>query len=880
MKNRPLAAIACCWIAGSGSVILLHGSSVWLMWGGLTLLIPLLGIVLRYKPRQLILLWLAFSLGAVYWMINDSRNTSEISAVLDMKVSGMKKDAMSVGAVGTIVSAVKIDGDRVAFTASIHSIERHSTAEAGINPAAGKMKTAISGERVAVQVKLAGQAEQNIAASWRRGQKVKLLGSIEQPAEARNFGGFDYSEYLRSKRIHWIFKVAGASSIEVQSGGLSGSALLGEVDKLRQRIGARVEQLFPDWQAGYMKGLLVGLADELEPDKYIQFTQLGLTHILAISGSHVAINVGLLFGLLRLCRVTRETSIIIVFCFVPIYVLLTGFSPSVIRAGMMTMLGLYILRQRRLKDGLNVLSAAALLMLLWEPNYLLNISFQLSFAVTAGLIIFVPQLLPLLRFLPSKIRSTVAITVAAELVSFPLTIYYFNQLSLLSLAANLFIVPVIGLIALPLGTTALLSSWIWIKLGTWIAYPVIIVNKLTFLATGWLTSHSGFMTYWKSPTLLWILVYYFIIYTMLRLSAKLLLRHPLQAAMDDTAPLPSRPVSPPRKSYYSVTSGRIKHYVLLSSLVISLTALLIYGYRPLNSGGSGHIQFIDVGQGDSALITTPRGINILVDGGGTVSFRKPGDSWRERRDPFEVGAKTVAPLLKKRGVHRIDIMIATHGDQDHIGGLQAIIEQFPVGALLFNGSFSESATLAKLMQTAVSKKIPIYAVSRGMVLKPDSRTKLEFLAPITAWDASRSSLPHIKDQNAESIVFKLEMEGASFLFTGDTDKVTERKMLALENQDAPEGTDPDMKSVDMLKVAHHGSKTSTSALWVRRYRPATAVVSAGANNIYGHPHADVVDRLVQSGSMIFRTDQQGEIQIIVRKGAIQARHKYGLAQSQ
>jgi competence protein ComEC len=782
--------------------------------------------------------------------------------------------AITVRAIGTIVSAVTIDGDRAAFTAALQSIEYPRVSEESTVSSTERIDTA--GERVAVQVKLTKQEEQAVAGAWTRGQKITLQGSIEQPAAARNFGGFDYNKYLRTQRIHLIFKAAGASSIEVKSGSLSGSVLLGEVDKLRQRIGNQVEQLFPGWQAGYMKGLLIGLADDMEPDKYIQFTQLGLTHILAISGSHVAINVGLLFGLLRLCRVTRETSILIVLCFVPIYVLLTGFSPSVIRAGIMTILGLYLLRQRRMKDGLNVLSAAALLMLLWEPNYLLNVSFQLSFAVTAGLIIFVPLILPLLSWLPSKIRSTVAITVAAEIVSFPLTIYYFNQLSLLSLVANLLIVPVIGLIALPLGMAALLTSLVWLRLGTWIAYPVILVNKVTFQATEWLTSRSGFMTYWQSPGLIWIAGYYLVIYGLLLLSKRSLTQLSIQSVTDDTVPLPDRPVRPPSKSYYSFGGNNFKHYAMMISMSISLIAMLIYGYRPLNSRGVGHVQYIDVGQGDCTLITTPSGVNILVDGGGTVSFRKPGDSWRDRREPFEVGAKTVVPLLKKRGIHRLDIVIATHGDQDHIGGLQAVIEQFPIGALLFNGSFSESKTLDKLMQTAVNKKTPIYAVSRGMILKLDSSTRLEFIAPLIhdfEGDSSDSTIPYIKEQNPESVVFRLDMDGASFLFTGDTDEATERKMLALEHQESPEGGAYDMRLIDILKVSHHGSKTSTSALWVRRYQPTASVISAGINNTYGHPNAGVVERLAQSGSSIFRTDLQGEIQVVVRKGSIQARYK-------
>ena len=310
------------------------------------------------------------------------------------------------------------------------------------------------------------------------------------PEKLESFEAFDYQEYLRNQRIHWLFKVTGASSLEVISDSYGPSAFLGRIDDLRNQLGEQIEGLFPDWQAGYMKGLLIGLADELEPDKYAQFTQLGLTHILAISGTHVAINVGLIFGLLRLLRITRETALVIVFWFVPVYVLITGFSPSVIRSGMMTMLGLYLIRRGLLKDGMNVLSAAAIMMLIWEPYYMLNVSFQLSFAVTAGLIIFVPLLMPYFNWLPSKIRGAVAISVAAQIVSFPVTIYYFNQFSLLSSAANLIVVPIISIIVLPIGTAALLIGLLWKPLGQLAAYPAIWLNKATFILTEWLSNYA------------------------------------------------------------------------------------------------------------------------------------------------------------------------------------------------------------------------------------------------------------------------------------------------------------------------------------------------------------------------------------------------------
>lgn len=839
------------------------------------------------------MLLLAFTVGAVYWMYNESRNVSQIPKVLSASEnSGQqlaldKLNGLSVRTMGTIISDVEIDGDRVDFTVKLSQITRLGGEKLDqANQANQQNQVGVGnipgGEKTRVQLRLASPEQLNTAATWRRGQEISLTGSLERPQMARNFGGFDYRKYLHLQRIHWLIKSTGSEAVTVLPGKWGASRFLGTVDALRDSLGERLKRLFPDWQAGYMMGLIIGLQDELEPDKYAQFTQLGLTHILAISGSHVAINVGIIFGLLRLLRVSRETALLIVLFFVPAYVLLTGFSPSVIRSGIMTMLGIYLLRRGLLKDSINVLSAAALLMLLWEPYFLLNVSFQLSFAVTAGLIIFVPLIRPYFSRLPAKLSGTLAITLAAQIVSFPLTIYYFNQFSLLSLLANLLLVPVIGGIALPLGTAALLLSFLALPLGMWVAVPVKLLNSATFWTTEWLGGRSEFMTYWKSPSLLWIVLYYGFSFLLLYLGARRAKLHigGQEAIDDETAPLSrlygqlgekrnQRPLSVKVhriRGAYSLGQWMIAYQrvLLRTAVAITLTMMLWFGYVPENERGTvGHLQFIDVGQGDCTLITTPSGVNILVDGGGTVTFGKPSDAWRKRRDPYEVGAKTVVPLLKKRGIHRLDAIILTHGDQDHIGGLQAVLEQFPVEAVLINGSLAESKTMEKIMKTALNRKVPIYSAYRGMVLKPDERTRLDFLYPLLP-DKKTTSLPYVEDQNPRSIVFRLEMNEATFLFVGDLDEASEEEMLKLEKV---------KQRVDVLKVAHHGSKTSTTEAWLSYWNPAVGVISVGATNRYGHPHESVLARLQKYGMAVFRTDQQGEIQIEVENGAMKIRHK-------
>lgn len=883
MKQRPLVQAACFWIAGSTAACLLQGKEFWLLWAGMVLMLPLYGMMCSLSWKRLLILGVIFSAAAGYWMVQDKLNTSKLSGSFERIWQSVLPDKSTAAMQGILVSSPDIDGDRVTFTLRLKGEVELELEHTDIDqfPAETKLSN-VDGERVLVQVTLAKEEELDEAALWGRGQEVRIQGALERPSISSNYGGFDYRNYLHYKRIHWLLKVKGASEVVQlnRTGGWGTPQLLGNIDKLRQALGAKVDALFPDWQGGYMKGLLIGLADELEPDKYTQFTNLGLSHILAISGSHVAINIGLLLGLCRLCRLTKESSQLLALGFTPFYVLLTGFTPSVIRAGMMTMLGLYLLRRGLLKDGLHLVSASCLVMLIWDPYLLVNVSFQLSFAVTAGLIVFVPLLRPWLKWLPGRFRSAVAITVAAQLVSFPLTIFYFNQVSILSLAANLVLVPVVSLVSLPGGMAALLVGLIWMPLARFIAYPVIQLNRLTFVITEWLNSWMGSMTYWKSPSLLWMLSFYVVLYWLLSREAGIAKEQERNQGslltQEDTVPLPPypghdpRPASAPGPIPFFNEPRRSWRDIGMSLAAAAIMGVLLYvGFQSDYRQGTGYVEFLDVGQGDSALITTPAGLHILVDGGGTVTFRKPGDTWRQRRDPFEVGKKTLVPLLKKRGIHRLDAVVLTHGDQDHIGGLQAVLDSYPVGMIFLNGSLADSATMNQLMRTALEQDIPIYAVKTGQVLQPDQKTQLVFLAPED--ELITSNFPYTKDQNTRSVVFRLTMDGVSFLFTGDMDAKAERRMLEKLESQAIKGLQ--LRS-DVLKVAHHGSKTSSTQEWLSQVQPGISIISAGRSNVYGHPNSGVVERLEATGSRIYRTDLNGGIQFRILQGRLYVRSKW------
>ncbi|KGE18223.1 ComEC/Rec2 family competence protein [Paenibacillus wynnii] len=873
MKNRPLTGFTVCWVAGSAAAYATSGTSLLLAWAGWILLLSALAIWGKMSWKYIAVLGLAFILAGVYWEWTERHNVSVLpESIVSESIAG--KEGISVHTMGTIISTVERDGDRVDFTIRMDKVASEEEAW-----------TKVQGEKIIVQVKLAAESEIAVAAQWHRGDKVELNGTLEQPSAARNFGGFDYQAYLLAKEIHWILKVKGAQQVDAaQPTSWSLTTLLRWNDGVRTALSEEMDRLYEKRNAGYMKGLVIGIQQDLDPETFRQFSQLGLTHILVISGMHVAVFVAvLLFILMRFLRLTKETAQTLVLLLVPVYVLLSGAGPSVIRAGIMIMIALLAARAGVLKDGLNILSASALLMLVWNPYFLLSVSFQLSFLVTLGLMTYVPLANALLTGLPRWLGGAIAVTLIAQWVSFPLTIYYFNQFSLLSIAANFLLVPLITVVVLPLGVATLLLGRLWGGAANVLAVVAEWINNLTFNVVEWMNGWSVGVTIWRSPSLYWIGAYYLLLYGLLYAGKKLLenrFTH-LQLYMEDE----TRPLAGLHPHLLS-DRGRVRlpnfdtsfpYPNLLSlfwspwsvSLLTLCFALLIYrGYQPENHSGSGTISYFDVGQGDSILITTPGGSNILVDGGGTVSFGEK-EKWRIRRSPFEVGAKVLLPLLKKRGIHRLDAIILTHGDQDHAGGLQAVLEGIPVSALLFNGTIAEGEPYIKLMRTALDRNVQLYGIHQGMKVSPDKNTELSFLWPGLEEGGRPDVLPILEEQNHNSVVFRLSMDGSQFLFTGDMDKEAEEMIIERESNHSASA----QQRVDIFKAAHHGSKTSNSDAWLKYWNPSAVVISAGVNNLYGHPSGEVLDRLAANKIPILRTDQQGEIQMEIHKGSIRVRHK-------
>ncbi|SFL33666.1 competence protein ComEC [Paenibacillus sp. 1_12] len=638
--NRPLVVCTLLWISGYAVAYLFHLD--WLsLYVSFFLAIAMViywSMGLRFRIGVCAVLLVL--IGAGYYESYDQSNHSEIS----LPPHTVGNDEASMVLAGFIASRVDIDGDKASFTLTVESQQQEVKTE---EHSQHLNKPKPINEQVAVVLKLLSREEQQRAKLWLRGDRVVLHGMVKLPSEARNFDGFDYRDYLRLQHIHWTVSVKGIASIQVtQPQTWTWVSILRWNDQFRMVLAQRISEIFPDDQGGFMQSMLIGLTDDMDPVQFQQFSQLGLTHILAVSGLNVAVFLACLLWVLRKLRLTRETCILTAIALMPLYIALTGGSPSIVRAGLMAMIGLYAAYRHTLKDGLHSVLLVGFVMLIWEPYYLLDVSFQLSFLVTIGLIIGVPPVNTLLPIRSQLWKNTLSISLVAQLISFPVSIYYFNQLSLLSLAANLCLVPVFSMVTMPGGTAALVIGFIYVPAGQAIAWIVAKVNEWVFIIVSISSKWDGFQTIWPSPSISWMVGYYMVLAILVGVLSRLKNEH---RKADEPMLKAVRPRWQINKNGH-LTWDWIMKKMPLPLASMSLIALLVYAYFPdrWQSVGEGRVDFIDVGQGDSILIRSPISRSVvLVDGGGTVSFHKPGDEWKLRKNPYEVGRKLLVPLLKK-----------------------------------------------------------------------------------------------------------------------------------------------------------------------------------------------------------------------------------------
>ncbi|WP_170839780.1 DNA internalization-related competence protein ComEC/Rec2 [Lihuaxuella thermophila] len=797
--KQPLVWSSLGWITGS---LLCHwGWKSVSLYAGLAVGISVLGAWFFYQYRKGLLVTLflvGLSVGAARYAYAEVNNHSAIAAVV-----GSNGETAAV-ITGEIVSRPQVDGDRLLFDIKVRQL------------ADGRIRWRIPEEEIKVTVRLQNETEWLNAHQFQRYWKIETLVVLERPSPARNPGAFDYRAYLYRQQIHWLAKGESLDRVKILSA--DRDHLFVWMDRLREELGSQIERIYSPAYAGLIRGMLLGERERVDAEMEAAYSTLGIVHLLSISGLHVGVLVACLYFLLKQTGLTREKAALLVILALPFYVILTGAEAPVIRAAIMAGLSLLAVLFGRWKELLSFMALSLLIQLAWNPYQIFEPGFQLTFLVTGALIIGVEPIARQLPFPWHRLNQGIAVALVAQVVSFPVLIYHFYEFSFLSWFANLLFVPVISSLVIPVSTAALLLGFVHETAGRWLAgfssLLLDLVHKGTDLLLEWSWAHVT----WVPPTLLWVLLYSLAaIYLWISWAGNL------------------------------IFPGR--HRMLSGLCFICLVAVAHQAH--LWGKDEARIAFLDVGQGDCTVIETPEGKVILVDGGGTPFFpRKP---WQIRRDPFEVGKRIVVPYLKYRGIRQIDELVITHGDTDHIGGLLAVAERFPVRRVIRNPHPPGSQTEKRLLQTLAKKGTRIYTLSPGVSWEVEPGIKWKFFHP----DPSRLIGTNEKSNN-DSVVFLLSVFQMRIMMTGDMEREAESKVLS----------EWALPTVDLLKVAHHGSRTSTQAKWLQVLKPRQAIISVGRENRYGHPAPEVLQRLQAIGAAVLRTDRHGAVTVKIRPEGI------------
>lgn len=660
----------------------------------------------------------------------------------------------------------------------------------------------ITGEKVIFQYKIKSEQEKEKLKQLQIGAKCKVKGTLEQPNQAGNPGSFDYRKYLRHQNIFWIF-----NSNFLQSCTEYSSPLIA-IQKIRQNGVSYLHSHFPAETAALAAALIFGEREYINPDLNEAYQRLGIVHLLAISGLHVGMLTGILYYIGLRMNVTHEKMTTSLIIFLPVYAILTGSSPSVIRACLMLELLLVV---KKLKIGqtvppIDTISFVAFTYLLFQPYVIYNIGFQLSFSVTFSLILAAPLLK---KYTVNQFNLLLVTSMIAQLASMPILLYHFYEFSLVSFLINIVYVPLFSSIVLPV---ILLLFILHLLMGNMV-FPLLSLFDFYLMTLNKVTKGISLFPY---STL-----------TVGRPSSVVIFLYLIGIP------------------YFFYKWGGTKNRQSFLLLLLIPLGMLFVQYSSQKLHPYGEVTMIDVGQGDSILITLPlnRG-TYLIDTGGALSFERA--EWTERRDPFEVGADVIVPYLKSRGITKVDKLILTHGDADHAGGAISLLNSIKVNEVVLPKIAEASSIEKDIIRTAGEKKIPIHYGSRGRQWKADG-IRFRILSP---------ALDTNLERNDASIVLYAELGGLQWLFTGDIEERGEEELMAAYRN----------LRVDVLKVAHHGSKTSTTEKLLQTYKPKIALISVGKNNRFGHPHEEVIERLGEHNVKIYRTDLNGAISFRFRGG--------------
>lgn len=617
------------------------------------------------------------------------------------------------------------------------------------------------------------------------GDLIEIKGEYSAPEVARNYKGFDYSQYLKTLNIYGTIKVEESKIINKNQL----SPILININNIKEKMIDNANRNMPKRTANLLLGILIGERDNIQEDIIESFRTANLSHILAVSGAHTSYIILGITYLISKSKTPKRIGYIITIINLLIFIIITGASYSVVRACIMAIVVIGAKICYRKENFFTSICISLIIILIQNPFAINDIGLKLSFMGTAGIVIFNKSITNF--FIKLKIKQKIAealsVTFSAQLMIMPIIILNFNTISLTFFISNILASPLLGIIII-FGFISIFISSILNPISKILFLILHIFLELLILVSKVTEKIPGSSILVKTPNILFAIVYYILI---------LFFNYFFVIKQNPTRRFH-------KKIIKIITIKNIKNAFKVIAVVFLIILLLTRIVRIINP--TLKIYFIDVGQGDSTLIVTPKNKKILIDGG-------------------EGKTNVLFQYLLDRRINKIDYIIISHFDSDHCNGLIEIIEKMRVENIVMSKQSKEREEYKKILEIIKQKNIKVNSVKAEDKIIIEKNLYTKILNPAEKFE--------FQDLNNNAIVAKLVYKDFSMLFTGDIEKAEENLAKKYKNE---------LKST-ILKVAHHGSKTSTSEEFLKYVEPQIALIGVGENNKFGHPNQITIEKL-------------------------------------
>lgn len=660
---------------------------------------------------------------------------------------------------------------------------------------------------------------------YKLGQTVAVQGFLALPESARNQGGFNGAKYYQSKGYDYVLYDG-----KILALGENYDVILQGLHSFRQYAEGQLYRYLTPEDAGIMTAMLLGDKGDIDTEIKQLYRTVGIYHILAISGLHISMLGGCVYKLLKKLRLKPIWAAAVSLSLIIMYGIMIGMPPSAFRAIVMFGFGLVAPLLERSHDKLTSMAVAAACLAISDPLLLFDAGVQLSFLAVLGIVVLYPTFLGIQRH-HMKFADGVWVSFAVTYMTLPVIMQTYYEVPLYSLVVNVCVLPFVPvLIGLGMGIVLLGGFW---SLPAMTAAGIIHIILLFYEKLLQLFASlpgNSFAT--GAPGACRIIIFYIVlcimIYIILKIKRKLLLRS-LQSENAYAKGFQALYVREQKSIRKIVLRVHITQALLMLGLIFVLLAPERFDCR---------ITFLDVGQGDGICVETAQNV-WMIDCGSTSEEG--------------IGKYVVAPFLKYRGIKEVDGWILTHPDKDHVSGFVELCENegntgITVKTLYIPAVLEEE--FVDITALAVDRGIDVVLLEAGDVLYDDGMS----------WTViSPEKEVFYQDANEASLVLYLECGDFSGLFMGDAGEEAEGAVMRKL------GLPADAANITLLKVAHHGSGNNTnSAEFLYAVRPSLAIISCGENNVYGHPHTEVTERLKECDSAVYRTDMLGQISFILK----------------